>query len=414
MADTRPNRHRGDHLPVMIMLVSFLVAHPGAGQAVPPIRQISSVLASARDTLGQLPSIRVLSNGRLLVNDPDRQRLLLMDSSLRVVRVVLDTTPGQARNYPGRFQGFLIPYLKDSTLFLDTRATSLLVLDPSGVIVRVVAPPRPSDAHSLQPNALGAPAADSRGRLVYAYSPTTRPVHADGTPLAPGDTFDMPILRASFGSQSIDTVSVIHYPFPPPPIQTQDSTGRPIMVRMVAPLSGMGPPRTDVYAVTPDGSIAIVRVQDYHIDWIRPDGSHESSPKIAHEWHRLSDDEKQRLADSASQAEDSVNARALATLRPGTELVVYKVQAAQDIPDYATPFSASAPMVEPNGNIWIASNNYPKPAGGPLYDVVDSHGTLIDRVQLPKYCTLAGLGHNVAFVTSREGMTTALVAMRVR
>src|SRR5436190_22312719 len=66
------------------------------------------------------------------------------------------------------------------------------------------------------------------------------------------------------------------------------------MAREINPL-----PIVDEWAVLADGSVAIVRGQDYHIDFVNPDGSLTVSPKIPFDWQRLSDEDKTAIIDSA-------------------------------------------------------------------------------------------------------------------
>src|SRR3954471_17567419 len=64
---------------------------------------------------------------------------------------------------------------------------------------------------------------------------------------------------------------------------------------------------SDEWSVLSDGTIAIVRVHDYHIDWIDPDGTHRSSAKMAIDWRRYTDAEKVQRVDSIKKvAEDQV------------------------------------------------------------------------------------------------------------
>src|SRR6185503_18984716 len=58
----------------------------------------------------------------------------------------------------------------------------------------------------------------------------------------------------------------------------------------------------DDWAVLHDGSVAVLRGSDYHIDWIRSDGSKSSSGKIPFAWRRLSDEDKVAFIDSAKTA----------------------------------------------------------------------------------------------------------------
>src|SRR5262249_46798682 len=86
-----------------------------------------------------------------------------------------------------------------------------------------------------------------------------------------------------------------------------------------------------------------------------------------------------------------------------------------EIPDYAPAYATNASMVvDLDDNIWIPSSNFPMVAGGPIYDVVDHRGVLIDRVQLPGGCTLVAVGRGSLLVASRAGHGTALVRMRAR
>jgi hypothetical protein len=66
----------------------------------------------------------------------------------------------------------------------------------------------------------------------------------------------------------------------------------------------------DDWAVLADGSIALIRGQDYHVDFIRADGSMSSSPKIAYDWQRLTDEDKVAIIDSAKAAFERARAAA--------------------------------------------------------------------------------------------------------
>src|SRR5207244_2396230 len=76
----------------------------------------------------------------------------------------------------------------------------------------------------------------------------------------------------------------------------------------------------DEWAVLSDGTVGIVRGHDYHVDWILPDGTHGSTPKLPFDWKRLSDADKQKLIDSAKVAMDvdASNAAVLARLAAPT------------------------------------------------------------------------------------------------
>jgi hypothetical protein len=109
-----------------------------------PIRTLAPTRAVSRDTFGTILSMRHLPNGRVLVNDGTKRRVVHLDSMLANPVVVLDSTSGAANAYGPRPAPF-IPYLGDTVLFADVAAQVLLVIDPAGKVARTIAPPNPRD-----------------------------------------------------------------------------------------------------------------------------------------------------------------------------------------------------------------------------------------------------------------------------
>src|SRR5438046_904516 len=91
-----------------------------------------------------------------------------------------------------------------------------------------------------------------------------------------------------------------------------DDNVRVTVTMMMNPL-----PVVDEWAVLSDGSIALVRGRDYHVDWVRPNGTRESSPKIPFEWQRLTDEDKIAFIDSVKAARERMAANAPAPAVPG-------------------------------------------------------------------------------------------------
>src|SRR5439155_25026417 len=67
-------------------------------------------------------------------------------------------------------------------------------------------------------------------------------------------------------------------------------------------------PQGDDWALLPDGTIALVRTKDFHIDWLNPNGTVTSSPKIPFNWERLTDEGKVAFIDSARVAMEKARA----------------------------------------------------------------------------------------------------------
>jgi hypothetical protein len=268
-------------------------APPVAG---PPVRRIATASALSIEPLGAITGVRELPDGRLLLNDGARRRLLLMDSTLRTVRVVLDSL-AEVENTYGTRPGALIPYRGDSTLFVDPASYVMLVLDPQGRIARVRSVPSVQEVHWLtgQGGSSGVPGTDARGRLVYRISArAARPTGRGrrGVPWIPSEPDSAFIVAMDVESRTQDTLGTIRIP-KTAYVTRQTSDGGVSVFNVINPL-----PSTDEWAVLPDGAVAFVRALDYRVDYLEPDGRWTSSPKLPFEWRRMSDADRERLVDS--------------------------------------------------------------------------------------------------------------------
>src|ERR1041384_812268 len=100
----------------LFVIPAALAAQTSAKPIAP--RLIAAPESRSPATLGSPVAVRQLPSGALLVNDTQRRQLLLFDPSLRSVTVVADSAAGSATSYGARAGG-IIPYLADSTLFVD-------------------------------------------------------------------------------------------------------------------------------------------------------------------------------------------------------------------------------------------------------------------------------------------------------
>src|SRR5687768_11944040 len=158
-------------LPAAPMLAAAQVSPPAATPATPtigpPIQRIATASALSTEQIGSIASVRELPDGRVLVNDPTRRRLLLMDTTLRTVAVVLDSLSEIANTYGPR-PGALVPYRGDTTLFIDPASYAVVVLDPTAKIARVRSVWRVEDvSYFTLPSSYGWPGVDAKGQVVY-------------------------------------------------------------------------------------------------------------------------------------------------------------------------------------------------------------------------------------------------------
>ena len=91
---------------------------------------------------------------------------MLFDSTLARSVIVADTTSATANAYTPR-PGTLIRYRGDTALLIAPSSLSMLVLGPTGNIVRVMAIPRSNEAQAFGGGNWGTPGFDARGRLIY-------------------------------------------------------------------------------------------------------------------------------------------------------------------------------------------------------------------------------------------------------
>ena len=154
----------------------------------------------------------------------------------------------------------------------------------------------------------------------------------------------------------------------------------------------------DEWTMLNDGSIAIPRAHDYHIDWVDPDGTRRSTPKMPLDWRRTTDASKQATIDSMQHTLDSLRKvtppRTIQTPSgPRNILVQFDVIAPDKFPDYEPPIGPSAVRADLNNSLWIVPRTSADAAGGGLpYDVVNRKGEIMERVQFPKGRVLAGFG----------------------
>ena len=197
-----------------------------------------------------------------------------------------------------------------------------------------------------------------------------------------------------------------------------------------------------------DGTVAFVRGQDYHVDWIYPGGNAVSTAKLPFDWKRVGDEGKQALIDAARTARERQIATARATgadvwtairtdqvvgvggdsrghAESGRGRVTAGVSthaspdesarahsAAQtkiefvplsEIADYYPAIRAGAATPDLDGRLWILpSTSAQSKAGELVYDVVKPNGQLSHRVRLPAGRSIAGFGRDgVAYLMNK-------------
>lgn len=371
--------------------------------AAVPVRDVSSVIARSAQPFASVTMLRGLPDGSVFVNDVQRRQLLKLDASLSNVTVVADTAPGALMPYGQRPLG-LMPYLGDSTIVVDPSTTSLVVLNPDGRTARVMASPRTNDINLLANMNLGTHAFDAQGRMYYRQfgggpgggmgamfgngmdrgrggggggqgGNNNRPNQNNrgggdfggppgggppgggqgGQPFGgpggrgfnPNNQPDsVPIVRVDFDTRKADTVTFLKVP----KNETQMTRGDDGTTRVSVKINPL--PQADDWALLADGTVAVMRVLDYHVDYYRPDGKHVASEKLPFDWKRITDDEKVKLVDSLKVLAEAAMGRQGANPN-STFRMSFEPIAAERLPDYYPPIRQGSSIADREGNLWV-------------------------------------------------------------
>jgi hypothetical protein len=421
--------------PASILLAAPLLALTAqAQQSRPPLRHLGAAVATS-DALGAVAAIQALPGGKVLVNDPSRRQLVLLDSNMKQIAVVADTTAATKAAY-GTRGGGLLPFRGDSALFVDPNSLSMLVVDPAGKIARIMAAPRANDVIFLLGGPQGNPGFDAKGRLVYRAQSFGPPRGGmAGQPLQPPVIPDsVPLVRYDLLTRKLDTAAFVHSPAPK--FNVVQSERGVSMTSTINPL-----PEVDDWAILPDGTIAIVR-RDYHVDYLDANGQKTSAPKIPFDWQRLTDSAKTAIIDSTKARVARMRAAGpgggfvITRDGPGgndvvaggggpggpgagAPMIVMRTERVEggppqrgappsgdarpagpppisivepsELPDYLPAFTTGSVRADRDGKLWVRIFSSQQNAA-PEYDVIDRTGKLVDRVALPVGTTIAGFG----------------------
>ncbi len=437
-----------------LLALAVIAAPAAAQQPLPPVRPLGPVTqVSPADLLGSVSAVRPLPAGGAIVNDLTRRQLIVLDADFKLKSVIADTTPATANGYSSRIAG-LMAYKGDSSLFIDPQSLSMLVIDGKGAVVRVMAVPRPQDANFMIGGPFGTPGVDPQGRIVYRgfVMPNMRGMNMSGPP-QPGQAFraptmadTAPVFRVNLATRALDTATYFKIPSTQVSM-TQDDRGAMRISMMTNPM-----PVVDDWALMPDGRIAVVRGKDYHVDWLNTDGSWSSSPKIPFNWERLDDDGKEKFIDSvkveAEKQREAMNRAmasgvnnanaAMAGAAGGGQQVrmtfemrsdgggaarpqqgVQQIAAPsinfvkpKDLPDYRPAFRQGSVRSDTDGNLWVRTTQ-PTDAG-PIYDVINGKGELVDRVKLPFGRVISGFGPGVVYMGVQDEKGARLEMARIK
>lgn len=243
-------------------------------------------------------------------------------------------------------------------------------------------------------------ATDARGRIYAEGSPIS--IGEDGQPKSADS---VAIIRFDRSTQRLDTLAYVKLP----PSNTQMQGGGNNMRVMVGGANPLLP--RDEWAVFPDGRVAIVRANTYHVDFIMPDGSKRSGQRIAYTPVRMNAAEiryEEGLRNAARANQMSImmnnnngNVTRSAQMGPGANAP--PLEPLTDWPAVKPPFRSglASVLARPNGELWVRRTENAQ-ARGTLYDVITPQGTVAFQVRIQDGWTLVGFGANTIYTTRKD------------
>jgi hypothetical protein len=326
----------------------------------------------------QIRGVRELPDGRVLISDRLDKGLGVADFAKNSWTPIGRTGSGPAEY---RLPTSLSPMPGDSTLLSDEGNQRQAVIGPDLRIHRTFNLMLPGIGVPL-----GARFVDSRGRYH---------LQIPGWVLSqPGDT--VLVVRFDQKTQRVDTLARIKGSTPRRNTQTP---GLPYVIFAAQ----------DIWNVTADGRLAVVRSGDYHVDWRDADGRLTRGPKIPFESREVTMQDRMAhvrrfMQNSSTSGRDGTTG--LSPL-PAEELQEDNIRRVTERQEHATthpPFIGSTPLVAPDNSIWIERSM--RPGTPDTYDMIGADGAVKARLQMPRDHRLVALGPKwlYAVATDDDGL----------
>jgi hypothetical protein len=272
--------------------------------------------------------------------------------------------------------------LGDSTIVLDEGRSDFLIIDPAGKVVGS----RPVPGGSSALAALGGFAVDHSGRLLY--QPREQVMRQTAAGMEGGTPDSLPIV--AFDPKTGGTMPVAH-------VRVMGTSSLMEMTpgKMTSRVKMVPFPVIDDWVMMPDGTLAIIRGTDLHIDWIAPDGKIRSTPPIPYARHAVTDSDKVAFLRQSHMADSIVKNMAVSSM-----MTIVRVDP-DSFPRFKPPFATRGALAASDGTIWLPARII-SPAAPSGYYVIGPDGKIRELVHLPAGQRLVGFGKGVIYVAYND------------
>jgi hypothetical protein len=382
-------RLRGNVLGPLIVLSTLGCGaagdDPGDRDAGPSVLTLGEPTAVFPEDFGTVQTVRELPGGDVLAADPLARALYRIDMDAGTREVI-----GSEGEGPGEYlqPDAVWPLPGDSTLLVDLGNGRLVALGPD------------LSFGPTMPIAMGEPSLG--GGLVLAL-----PQGVDGA----GRVY-APSRGGGFGTQAPDSGAIISVDRATQAVDTVGAFKLQGQIRTVSPGSGgrgisvtqIPLSHEDGWGVARDGSAVVARAGDYHVEWLRPDGSVTRGPPIPYERVSLGraeqeewDVERNRSAGlsisisiGGGAAEASFQRGGRGGSRGETDFSQY------EWPEVLPPFHPGRLPIDAMGRAWV--RRHVGAGRAPVYDVFDQTATRVATVELGPDRRIIGFGADAVYV----------------
>ncbi len=170
----------------------------------------------------------------------------------------------------------------------------------------------------------------------------------------------------------------------------------------------------DTWGVAPDGSIAVARVGEFHIEWISPDGSVTRGPAIPYDAVRIGTGEKEEFVLASSRSGGGVGISVEMTSGGAVQMSFSRMggsgRGPREIdqytwPDEKPPFYGGRIMVDGEGRAWL--RRHVRAGADATYDVFDRRGRRVGTVTLANNKQIVGFGSDTVYAVAFDEVDLA-------
>jgi hypothetical protein len=373
----------------MVLAAGMLVLGAQGAWAQAPQHRLGDPDATFAEAFGLVQGVRELPGGRVMVADPLGQALVILDMSTGAADTLggVGQGPDEYRQPDGLF-----PLPNDSTLMVDLGNGRITVVGPDGSFGNTTpiafGTPGPGGNMMIRlPQAI-----DAQGRLYFR--------NVGGMGRGPQLPTHGAILRWDRATGAVDSVGMVQLQ-----AMTRSTSGGPQSQRVAIQEIPLSP--SDGWAVAPDGSVALVRADEYRVEWVRPDGRVVQGESVSFRPVRIGQAEKREYFERRQQIGGGVSVGI--TVQNGAMTTTFARGGAPDDepdpdayqwPDVKPPFVANSARVTLAGELWVQREG--KAGDPPTFDVFDRDGRLTSQVIAPAGRRLAGFGDGVVYLVRTD------------